>query len=356
MSGERSSNPVGQFLEELRNLKVADERVTPIVIHLFFELGFRTVGLPECIDDNVPLALFCEYEKAAKRPISNLKPNSQLKFTPLQSPKRDIYNGKFKKIYDHLLNGDCYQVNLTETFVFRAQEKLSPRKLIASLWSDPMKIGAYSHATYIHSLNKLFFSNSPECLFQYNPGEVSSMPIKGTIKVASDQERLKAWKKLVKSEKDQGELYMITDLIRSDLAKLSGRPAKIKQKKIALHVPNLVHQFSRVVTEVDSDIDLYQIVNSLFPGGSISGAPKKKVMKIIKTVEDNRRGFYCGSTILLYKKVKTASINIRSVEVDYDADEIIYGSGGGITLKSDALDEFDELMAKLTSFLDVLRT
>ena len=164
----------------------------------------------------------------------------------------------------------------------------------------------------------------------------------------------KAWEELVHSSKNEAELFMITDLMRNDLTKLSGSISKVIAKKKALNVPGLVHQFSVVESKLKEQTNLNDIVESIFPGGSITGAPKKNVMRLIYEIEKYDRGFYCGSTILLHKGKCTASINIRSAEVDFIQDEIKYGAGGGVTLLSQAREEYDEALAKLKSFLLLL--
>lgn len=317
-------------------------------------MGYLCTDQEYLIDEGAPLAIFCEYNKVEKKALSGIKPYSRCNFIPLSTPSKKKYKQKFDLVYEHLLRGDCYQVNLTMPTVFRLDKKLKPKEFVRTVWSDPMKISAYAHATYIHSLNHLLLSNSPECLFQVDGDCLRSMPIKGTKKVENEADRSKDWKRLEESTKDQGELYMISDLIRNDLAKLTNNPALVKLKKIPLHVPGLVHQFSLVESKLNKETNLSDIIKCLFPGGSITGAPKKRVMKIINNIEIEKRGFYCGSTVLLFKDIKTASINIRSIEVDYASDEIIYGAGGGVTLESDVDSEFNELMAKLKSFLEVL--
>ncbi len=157
--------------------------------------------------------------------------------------------------------------------------------------------------------------------------------------------------KLEKDEKNQAELYMITDLMRNDLTRLTMNPANVVHDKYPLHVPGLIHQFSVVESSLSAKENLANIVKNLFPGGSITGAPKKNTMELIEKIEKFKRGFYCGSTILCYKNRKTASINIRSAEIDYTQNEVTYGAGGGITLQSQALEEFEETLNKLKSFL-----
>ncbi|MCO4753541.1 MAG: chorismate-binding protein, partial [Bacteriovoracaceae bacterium] len=116
-----------------------------------------------------------------------------------------------------------------------------------------------------------------------------------------------------------------------------------------------VHQFSIVEANAHEGLNLYQLVKGLFPGGSVTGAPKKNVLKILRKLEAYDRGMYCGSTIVLHKNLKAGSINIRSCEIDFTTSELKYCAGGGITLKSRPQDEFDETYAKMESFLQLLK-
>jgi anthranilate/para-aminobenzoate synthase component I len=358
LTGERSSLDLGQFMESLDEYKVNSYFEKPIIVHFFFELGYHCAGLDQLIDESLPLAIFIEYEKVEVTELVSLplRPKKEIEF--LSVPPMHDYIDKYNDVYKHLLDGDCYQVNLTQPIYFRSLKELKPRELMGRLWHMPLKIGAYAHGTYIHALDKLLMSNSPECLFQIvntdSEYKIKSFPIKGTVRVEDESEREEAWQKLVNSKKDQAELYMITDLVRNDLTKVTGEKSTVVHKKQPLNVPGLVHQFSEVESIIDKNKSIKDIMVGLFPGGSITGAPKKRVLEIIKKVEHYNRGNYCGSTIFLYKNTKTASINIRSIEVDYSADEFKYGAGGGITLMSQAHSEFDELMAKLKSFLKVI--
>ena len=92
----------------------------------------------------------------------------------------------------------------------------------------------------------------------------------------------------------------------------------------------------------------------MFPGGSITGAPKKRVMSILHKLEKKPRGFYCGSTLLLTPKKAQASINIRSAIFDLKTQELSYKAGGGITLLSTAQNEFLEMTYKRDSFIKLL--
>lgn len=360
LTGVKEVYSLSNFLERLEQLHMDFYSERPLVLHLFYELGYKFVGLEHLLPSNKPMALAIEYQKTSvHKEVSSclnyeLNSQDQIDLEVKEYPKFKSYKNKFQKVYEHLINGDCYQVNLTSQFYFKFKKDKSPQEFIANLWRDQSSIGAYAHCTYIHSMDKLFMSNSPECLFQYKKSDLYSMPIKGTIKTRGIRDLNNAWEKLKSSEKEQAELYMISDLLRNDLAKIELRPAHIIRKKLPLIVPGIVHQFSVIKTKLSNKATLLQVLEALFPGGSITGAPKKRVMKIIFQTEDNSRGFYCGSTVLFHKTLKAASINIRSSEIDFFVQEMQYGAGGGITLQSEQQAEFDETYTKMQSFLGLL--
>jgi anthranilate/para-aminobenzoate synthase component I len=148
---------------------------------------------------------------------------------------------------------------------------------------------------------------------------------------------------------------MITDLLKNDLNSLDRPEAKVHKLRAPLLVPGLLHQYSLISVKLSGQISLRKILHSLFPGGSITGAPKLRVMDIIDEVERYPRGIYCGSTLLLYKDQRVASINIRTACINVSERMWRYGAGGGVTLLSKAVDEFKEMESKVDSFLRLLK-
>jgi len=362
ITAERTDSSLEELNMFLDQYKVSDNLEKPVVWHLYYDLGPAFVDLEDLVPTHKPIALFIKYEQSKiLKNIDELvgKNLARLKLKALEYPRFKKYKERFEKVYNHLLAGDCYQANLTDGFYFKINNDLNAFDFISAAFGQNSGRGAYSHATYVESLGKLFLSNSPECLFEIKKIEdqfnIVSMPIKGTIKVNNNSERLKAWNTLSKSKKDQGELFMITDLIRNDLSKVEFKRAIVRNKKLPLHVPGLVHQFSIVNSEISPETTLLKIVKALFPGGSITGAPKKRVIKILSEIETYNRGFYCGSTIIMHKELKAASINIRSAVIDFSQKELFYGAGGGITLLSNDREEFDESYSKMESFLQFLK-
>lgn len=337
------------FLKRLNEVQIQKRVETPMVFHFFYELGLILAGLGYSVDDTTPLAVEIEYEDKKFKKI----PKSKLTSVPLKSLERPTwseYKEAFNHIQENLLNGNCYQVNLTYPYDFETEELLDPRDICDFFFSRE-NLSGYAHATYLG--DEMILSNSPECLFQYHRGRMFTMPIKGTVKTGKSWK--KEWKKLKSDLKEEGELNMITDLLRNDLNRLEHPRAKVHKKKAPLLVPGLLHQCSLLSVELENDLSLMKTLESLFPGGSVTGAPKKRVMEIIQNTERFQRGIYCGSTLLCMSDQKIASINIRTAWVSVGDRLWRYGAGGGITLLSKPVHEFQEMEAKVASFLTLLK-
>ena len=161
---------------------------------------------------------------------------------------------------------------------------------------------------------------------------------------------------MLQDPKEEGELNMITDLLRNDLNRLESPKARVLKKRVPLLVPGLLHQSSVLSVKLDHPLSLLKTMESLFPGGSVTGAPKKRVMEIIQETERYSRGLYTGSTLLCLGDRKIANINIRTATISTGDRLWKYGAGGGITLLSKATSEYQEMEAKVASFLTLLKT
>lgn len=349
LTGFPETYALESFLERLEDLTLQDSVESPRVYHFHYELGLILQGQGHTVGDDVPLAMEIAYGR--KRFVSF--PETDLTELPLRSlsrPNWSEYKGAFAHIQEELSSGNAYQVNLTFPYEFETREPVDPRDILSFFFSRE-GLGAYAHATIAH--DQLILSNSPECLFQYRKGEVFTMPIKGTM--ARKGSLKDDWKELRASVKDEAELLMITDLLRNDLNRLDQPRAKVVKRRAPLAVPGLLHQYALLSVKLENPTSLRKTLECLFPGGSVTGAPKKRVMQIIQNVEHGRRGVYCGSTLLCYGKRKVASINIRTAEADLTERLWSYGAGGGVTLSSSAVHEYQEMESKLNSFLTLVR-
>lgn len=351
LTGFPETYPLELFLGKLESINLQDDFASPTVFHFHYEFGLILMGLGHTVNEEAPLAVEIEYEKKRMRK----KPSSKLQNIPLKTLERPTwteYKEAFQHIQEELLSGNCYQVNLTYPFDFETHDVIDPRDLSDFFFSRP-GLSAYAHATFLG--DEMILSNSPECLFEYRNETISTMPIKGTREIGKNWK--KAWQEMMKDAKEEGELNMITDLLRNDLNRLQNPPnAKVIKARAPLRVPNLVHQCSVITSRLRGPVTMLRTLESLFPGGSITGAPKKRVMEIIQNVERYQRGIYCGSTILCIGKRKSASINIRTASLSIGDKLWRYGAGGGITLLSKPTSEFQEMDSKVKSFLTLLKT
>jgi para-aminobenzoate synthetase component 1 len=337
------------FLKRLESLQVQDKFKSPTVFHFYYELGLILQGLGHTVDENAPLAIEIEYEKKSFKK----KPKAKLKNIPLKTLERPSwteYKEAFQHIQENLLDGNCYQVNLTYPFDFETEEILDPRDIFDFFFSRA-NLSAYAHGTFLG--DDMILSNSPECLFHFENNKITSMPIKGTIPY--NRNLKEAWHKLISDPKEEGELNMITDLLRNDLNRLEKPQAKVLKKRAPLLVPGLLHQCSILSVKIERPLSLLRTLECLFPGGSITGAPKKRVMEIIQQTERYSRGIYCGSTLLCLGEKKVASINIRTASLSIGDRLWRFGAGGGVTLLSKPTSEFQEMESKIASFLTLIK-
>lgn len=352
LTHQKESFSLKSFMERLDQISVIDEKHEPHVFHLSYEFGYYSVGLYDLIPEDQPLVYELVYEKFKR--MSPIKKSSKVKLKTIKKPIYSEYKNKFKRCYDQLLDGNCYQVNLTENFKIKVSE--GEDSFYQMAFQENPTEAAYAHGTYLPKWDWGLISHSPECLFHLKQKneegvEISSMPIKGTIKKKGNESISKLWKKLTSDLKEEAELNMITDLIRNDLAKIDQPNSRVVKQKALLEIPGIIHQYSDVRSVINKNKTLADIVKNVFPGGSITGAPKKNVMKIINAIEEEPRGFYCGSTIIFHQTMRRASINIRSAEYFPTKKILKVGAGGGITLKSESEKEFLELNTKFESIL-----
>jgi anthranilate/para-aminobenzoate synthase component I len=347
LTGFEESFSIENYLKEFSLISLEDN-LENRVFHFFYELGFLFQGLLDLFHEDDPLVIDICYGKGVfkKNVKSKLK---KIKLKSFERPSWGEYKEAFHQIQDHLLQGNAYQVNLTYPYHFFCEEALDPRELNDFLIFNP-RASSYAHFTLTGE--HAYFSNSPECLFHSENSKMKTLPIKGTIK--STHSFKNDWSTLSKDLKQESELFMIIDLLKNDLNRIEFPRTRVVRPKAPLRVSGLIHQFAEIELSLENRVSCLKVLEALFPGGSITGAPKKRVMEIIHQVERWKRGFYTGSTLLCIGKKKIASINIRSAQIDLPNREWIYGAGGGVTLLSKAAQEFQEMESKVDSFLTVL--
>ena len=262
---------------------------------------------------------------------------------------RSEYDAAFEKIHDYLIAGDCYQVNLAQRFTAKA----SGNALHAYLTMREMVPAPYSAFLNLPQLQ--IISVSPERFLQVREGRVETKPIKGTRQRGTDVRHDELLKEdLRNNPKDRAENLMIVDLLRNDLSK-SCEVGSVKVKNLfeVESYANVHHLVSTITGKLASGKDALSLLRDCFPGGSITGAPKKRAMEIIDQLEPQRRGIYCGSIGYLgWDGNMDSNITIRTLI--YSHGEIHCSVGGGIVADSRAEDEYQETLHKAAGMLKML--
>lgn len=354
LTNQFESSGLEEFLKRLDSLKI-EYRESALVIELFYELGFSFIEREALLSEEAPLAIICVFDKAQE--WQKQLPKNKVELQKLEDIDFETYVDSYQKGVEHLKRGDCYQFNLT----FKSNYSYSStdsEEIFNCFATHPDKWGSFAHFLKFPQIKKCFLSNSPESLFEITENidnlSITTTPIKGTHRVADYANADEAYLELTRSEKNQAELFMIIDLLRNDLYKIAQTKVEVLELKKRLDVPGIVHQMGVLKTSLPKTTSLLSIFKALFPGGSITGAPKIRVMEILKQIESEERGFYCGSTFVSYKNHHRASINIRSAIIHEDLKKLEIGAGGGVTLLSSSQQEFEERMVKIMSFLALI--
>lgn len=267
------------------------------------------------------------------------------------------YIDAIRSIKEHIRSGNTYQTNLTQQLTVRsAQELHSP-----SIFRRLRERHPAPFAAFIERQDSTVISASPERFFRIDGGRIRASPIKGTRprgRNAEDDRLLRD--ELRASEKDRAENTMIVDLMRNDLGRVCKYGSVTVTELCAIQeLPSLFHLVSTVEGELVRDIKPSQVIEALFPCGSITGAPKIRTMQIIDELEPSPRGLSMGAVGVWIPEGKFGlssrldlSVAIRTMVVR--ADGATFNVGGGIVIDSDPELEYRETLLKARALLDSL--
>lgn len=257
---------------------------------------------------------------------------------PSELPDPGWHRGAVARIREQLRAGDAYQVNLTS--FARRRAGVHPWEAFAhQAAQNPVPFAAY-----LHTGEAVLSSHSPELLLALDGDRVATAPIKGTAAQSPGD-----FARLAASAKDRAEHVMIVDLCRNDLGR-SCRFGSVRVDSLMeeLRLQGLVHLVSRVSGTVRPG-EGGALLGDLFPGGSVTGAPKRRAMEITTAVERGPRGPYCGA--FGWHGARSARWNIAIRTAVWQHGTVHFGCGGGIVLDSDPDHEYAELVLKARSFL-----
>lgn len=259
----------------------------------------------------------------------------------------ESFKKQIEKIQNYIRMGDTYQVN----FTYREFGHIygSPLQLFKNLRTrQPVPFGAY-----IEDQDGYLISCSPEWFIKKNGRHLTAKPMKGTAHRSSPLAN-----HLADDPKNRAENLMIVDLLRNDLSKIA-LPASVRVPQLfdIEEYGSVLQMTSTITAEIAPRTSLFNLLEAIFPCGSVTGAPKKRTMEIIRELENYPRKYYCGGLGYLDPNPDTLgdlcmSVLIRTLEVSADQD-YEFGVGSGITIDSDPLEEWQECQLK-RKFLESL--
>ena len=338
-------NIMNNFQDKITEWKKESEEIAAVG---FLSYDSKNIFFPNVnfknIDSDVPLIWFGKprvIKKIHKSDLINLKTKKSALNKIIDVPDIKYYNQIIAKIKNYLKSGEVYQINYTQPISLELIGKEF------DLYLSLLKTANPSYSAYLNLNSKTYLSMSPENFFTKINNKISSYPIKGTrMRSNIDSEDIDLKIELMNSEKDKAEHLMIVDLIRNDLGKIC-QYGSIKVNDL-FHVKsfNTVHHMvSDINGTLKDNISETNIFEALFPGGSITGAPKQRAIEIIDQIENYSRGIYTGAMgIISNNGDMIFNIAIRTLTLENQKAE--YPVGGGVVWDSTAKGEREEAIQK----------
>lgn len=275
---------------------------------------------------------------------------------PLQVFNRFSRNDYIQTVYQlnhYIGRGDCYEINFCQEF-YAHQDSVYLPDLYASLSS----VSPNPYAAYYKADGRYCCCASPERYLKKEGRKIISQPVKGTIPRYHDNEDkdIQNKKAFFLNSKERSENVMIVDLVRNDLSKVCEEGTVAVNELFGIYTfPQVHHMISTVSGMLRKNIKLTDIIKATFPMGSMTGAPKKRVMELIEKYEKTRRGLFAGSIGYITPDGDfDFNVVIRSILYNQHNNYLSYQVGSGITFYSDPEKEYEECLVKAAAIKKVL--
>ena len=266
----------------------------------------------------------------------------------------DEYVAAVQKCIDYIVAGDVFQINLSQRLMhpITTDSVTLYHRLRAC---NPAPFGCYFDLAAISETDAQIVSASPERLVSVRDRIVETRPIKGTRpRTGQPLVDIREQKQLLASQKDRAENLMIVDLMRNDLATVCEDDSIcVTQLCQPESYQSVLHLVSAVEGKLNPESSLCDLITAIFPGGSITGAPKIRAMEIIAELEPTSRGAYCGSVGYLgFDGSADLNILIRTITASQGWWQVPVG--GGVVVQSDPTAEYEETWTKAASMLQAM--
>lgn len=266
---------------------------------------------------------------------------------------REEYVATIKKLQQHILRGDCYEINFCQEF-YNDQARIEPVSVYYTLSHESPN----PFSTYYHINDRYLLCASPERYLKKTGNTLLSQPIKGTSqrdlvnRIADEQNK----GKLFHSAKDRSENIMIVDLVRNDLSKICKEGSVKVDELFGIYAfPQVYQMISTISGELATGTDITDIFLATFPMGSMTGAPKRRVMQLIDQYEKTKRGLFSGAVgYITPDKDMDFNVVIRSILYNASTQYLSFQAGSAITYYSDPGQEYEECLLKAAAIKKVL--
>jgi para-aminobenzoate synthetase component 1 len=272
---------------------------------------------------------------------------------PTESVSKEEYIKTVEKLRNHIEEGDCYEINYCQEFHGQL-DLVNP----IELYTELNRISPNPFSCLQKHIEHYIISASPERFLKKAGSKLISQPIKGTRPRSSNPvEDQRLAKELRSDEKELAENMMIVDLVRNDLARSSAIGSVKVEEIFGIYSFQQVHQMiSTIVSEKRGDVSLVECIKNAFPMGSMTGAPKVKVMQLIEQYENTKRGPFSGAAGYLTPDGGfDFNVLIRSLFLNAELKTYSFQVGSAITYDSIPEKEYEECMVKAKAILSLLK-
>ena len=269
--------------------------------------------------------------------------------------EKPTYIQRVKEVQSEIQYGNCYELNFCQQYVAKNVEPFDTFGVFQHLYQKTKS----PFSVYFKFQEWEVLCLSPERFLQRIGNKLISQPIKGTIRRGVNElEDLQLQNQLKTDIKERSENIMIVDLVRNDLSKIATKGSVHVDELCAIYqFETLHHMISTISCEIKSDTDFIDCIKSLFPMGSMTGAPKKKVMQLIEKYEVFKRGLYSGSIgMILPNGDFDLNVVIRSLFYNNLNKSLSCAVGSAITKKADPEKEFDECGVKVGKLIQYFQS
>lgn len=277
---------------------------------------------------------------------------AEIKIRPRLS--REAYVGIIERIRLHIRRGDCYEVNFCQEF-YSEEAIIDPLSVFMAL----CRLSPNPFAAWYRMGERYLLCASPERFLRKEGRTILTQPIKGTSRRDNlDPKRDQANREALRNSlKEQSENVMIVDLVRNDLSRICRQGSVGVDELFGIYSFPQVHQMvSTVRGELDSGVSFADIIRATFPMGSMTGAPKRKVLELIESYETSRRGLFSGAVGYITPEGDfDFNVIIRSILYNAPGQYVSFSAGSAITHYSDALKEYEECRLKISAMQEALQ-